>query len=87
MSNVTIQELSMPGCAHCAAVRETLEEEIQPQFPEIELEFIDMLTDEGQDLMQRYGVMTSPGIIVNGELFSVGEMDKDELIAKIKELS
>lgn len=87
MSKVKIQELSTPGCSHCAAAKELLENEIKPNFPDVEIEYIDMLSEEGQKIVQEYGIMTSPGIIVNGELFSVGDLNKDKLIEKIKELA
>ena len=87
MANVKIQELSVSGCDNCAAVREVLEEEIQPEFPEVELEFIDMLSDQGQQIAGEHGIMSSPGIIVNGELFAVGGVDKNKLIDKIRQLS
>lgn len=87
MSKIKIQELSTSGCSHCASAKEILEEEIKPNFPDVEIEYIDMLSDNGQKMVQEYGVMSSPGIIVNGELFSVGGLSKDKLIEKIKSLS
>jgi len=84
---IKIQELSAPGCSHCATAKKILEEEIRPQFPEVEIEYVDMLSEEGQKMVQQYGIMTSPGIIINGELFSVGGLDKNKLIEKIKFLS
>lgn len=87
MSKIKIQEITTPGCIHCAAAKKILEEEIKPQFPDVEIEYIDMLTERGQKMVQDYGIMSSPGIIVNGELFSVGGLDKDKLIDKIKSLS
>ena len=87
MSKVKIQELSTPGCSHCASAKTLLEEEIKPQFPDVEIEHVEMLSDEGQKMVQQYGIMSSPGIIVNGELFSVGGLNKDKLIEKIKALS
>lgn len=87
MSKIKIQELSTPGCSHCASAKKILEEEIKPNFPDVEIEYIDMLSDNGQKMVQEYGVMSSPGIIVNGELFSVGGLSKDKLIEKIKSLS
>ncbi len=53
----------------------------------MEIEYVDMLTEEGQNLIQKYGIMSSPGIIVNGELFSIGGLNKNKLIEKIKSLS
>ena len=87
MSKIKIQEVSAPGCATCAAAKELLEEEIKPNFPNVEVEYIDMLSEDGQKMVQKYSIMSSPGIIVNGELFSVGGLDKNKLIEKIKSLS
>ena len=84
---IKIQELSTPGCSHCAAAKKILEEEIKPQFPEVEVEYIDMFSEDGQKMVQEYGIMSSPGIIINGELFSVGGLNKKKLIEKLKQLS
>ncbi len=84
---IKIQELSTPGCSHCARAMKILEQEIKPNFPDVEIEYIDMLSEKGQKMVAEYGVMSSPGIIVNNELFSVGGLDKDKLIEKIKSLS
>ena len=86
MSKVTIQEVVYPSCSHCAAAKEILENEIKPQFPNVEVEYIDMLSEQGQKMIQDYGIMSSPGIIVNGELLSMGGLDKSKLIEKIKSL-
>ena len=87
MSKVIIQEVTSSGCSHCAVTKEVLENEIKPQFPDVEVEYIDMMTEQGQKMVQDYGIMSSPGIIVNGELFSVGGLDKNKLIEKIKSLN
>ena len=87
MNKVIIQEVTSPGCSHCAAAKELLEEEIKPNFPDVKVEYIDMMTDQGQKMVQKYSIMSAPGIIVNGELFSVGGLDKNQLIEKIKSLS
>lgn len=87
MNTIKIQELSTKGCSHCQEARKILEQEIKSQFPNVEMEFIDMLTEQGQKMVQQYGIMSSPGIIVNGELFSMGGLDKEKLVKKIKELS
>ncbi len=83
---IKIQELSTPGCSHCAAAKKILENEIKPNFPNVEIEYIDMLSEAGQKLVQQYGIMSSPGIVVNEELFSMGGLDKNKLIEKIKSL-
>ncbi|MEK7630979.1 MAG: thioredoxin family protein [Patescibacteria group bacterium] len=83
---IKIVEVTSPGCTHCAAAKKIFEGEIRPQFPDVDIQYIDVLTPEGQKLVGEYGIMSSPGIIVNGELFAVGGLDKNKLIAKIKEL-
>lgn len=84
MNKIKIQELSTPGCSSCALAKKILEEKIKPNFPNVEIEYIDMLSDKGQKIVQKYGIMSSPGIIVNNELFSVGGLNKDKLMKKIR---
>jgi len=86
MKNIRIQEVSTPGCVHCEQARKLLKDEIRKQFPDVEMEFVDMLSEKGQEMVRKYGIMASPGIIINGELFSVGGLDKKKLIEKIKTL-
>ena len=83
---IKIQEVSAPGCSHCEEARQTLQKEIKSQFPNVEMEFIDMMTEKGMEMVQKYGIMASPGIIINDELFSVGGLDKNKLIEKVKSL-
>lgn len=83
---IKIQELSSPGCSHCASAKKILEEEIKPNFPDVEIEYIDILSEDGQKMIQKYSVMSSPAIIINNELFSVGGLNKDKLIKKVKSL-
>jgi len=80
-----IQFLTMTGCHNCAAVKKIFDE-IIPDFPNAKVDEIDMTTPEGQDLVQKYGIMASPGIIINDELFSTGGVDREKLITKLKSL-
>ncbi len=81
-----IQFLTMPGCHSCEAVKKIFDE-IMPEFSEkVEVEEIDMTTPEGMELVQKYGIMASPGIVIGGELFSSGGVDKEKLIEKLKSL-
>ena len=43
-----------------------------------------MTTPEGQAMIGKYMVMSSPGIVIDGELFSQGGLDKSKLIDKLK---
>lgn len=81
-----VQFLTMPGCHNCKAAKKILDE-IMPDFPKVEVEEIDMTTPAGQELVQKYSVMASPGIVINGELFSTGGVDKKKLIERLKTLT
>lgn len=80
-----IQFLTMPDCHNCEAAKKIFDQ-ITPDFPNIEVEEIDMTTPRGQELVQKYSVMASPGIVINEELFSTGGVDKAKLIEKLKSL-
>ncbi len=81
-----IQFLTMVGCHNCAAVKKIFDE-IMPEFKDkVEVVEIDMTSPEGQELVQKYSVMASPGIIINDELFSTGGVDKEKLVEKLKSL-
>ena len=86
MSNVKLQELSAPGCQICK-VFEDFWHSIQKDFPNVEYENIDITTSKGQELVQKHMIFSSPGIVINGELFSSGGFDRDALIKKLKDLS
>jgi len=83
---IKIQEVTSQGCRVCHMAKQILEE-IKPQFTNVEIEYIDMLTDQGQELVGKFGIMSAPGIIINNELFCMGGLDKTKLIEKIKLLS
>lgn len=81
----TIQFVTMPGCHSCEKARRTFKD-ILPDFPHISVEEIDATSSEGQALIQKHGIMSSPGIIINGELFSMGGVDKEKLTQKLQSL-
>ncbi len=78
-----IKFLTMVGCHNCAAVKRIFDD-IMPDYKgKVEVEEIDMSTPEGMELVQKYGVMSSPGIIINDELFSTGGVNKEKLVEKL----
>jgi len=81
-----IKFLTMVGCHNCAAVKKIFDE-IMPDYKgKVEVEEIDISTPEGTELVQKFGVMSSPGIIINDELFSTGGVDKHKLVEKLNTL-
>ncbi len=78
----TIQFLTMEGCHSCAEAKAIFDEALT-NYPNIKIEEIDIASEEGQALASKYSVMASPGIIIEGELFSTGGVDKDKLLSKL----
>lgn len=78
-----LQFLTMLDCHTCAEVKKILDE-VLPQFPDVKLEEIDITSEEGQKMIQKYSIMSSPGIVIDGELFSTGGINKEKLIKKLK---
>lgn len=86
MNEVELLELSSPGCHNCAAFKEFWEE-IKGDWSNVNFKEISITEPEGQEMVQKYQIMASPGIVINGELFSTGGVNKDDFVAKLKELS
>jgi len=82
---INIQFITVAGCYHCAKAKEIFAE-LQPQYPEMKIEEIDATTEKGMELVLRYGIFQSPGIAINGELFSTGGLHKEKFVAKLEEL-
>ena len=74
-----LQLLTMSGCHTCAEDKKTIEE-IQPEFPDLEIEEVDITTPEGQEMVQKYSIISSPGIIIDAELLSTGDVNKENII-------
>jgi len=82
---INVQLVSTPGCTHCEAVRKVLNE-VKPQYPEMEVMELDATNPDGLELVTKYGILASPGVIINGELFATGGIKKEEFIQKIETL-
>lgn len=83
---INIQFVTVPGCHECAKAKKIFEE-LRPKYPNMQIEEIDAMSSKGIELVQKYGIFASPGIIINGELFSTGALNKDEFIKKLDELN
>ncbi len=86
MNAVELIEVSSPGCHNCAVFRDYWEKE-KANWPNVTMREVNLLEPEGQEMVQKYMIMASPGIILNGELFSTGGVTKDKFFEKLKELS
>jgi len=73
------------GCAHCKAVKATLEG-MKSDYPDIEVEEVDMLSPEGREAVQKYGILSSPGILINDEFFAFGGATEEQFREKFDEI-
>ncbi len=73
------------GCVHCSQAKDILKK-IKPEYPRLSVTEVDIITPKGQKLVGKYSIMSSPGIIINGKLFSMGGSTEKELRKKLDEL-
>ncbi len=77
MNNMTAVKVLGTGCAKCKALEQrliNLKEKHQLNF---ELEKVTQLDD-----IMNYGVMMTPGLVINEKVMSSGKVPKDEEILK-----
>lgn len=86
MKEVSLLEVSTPGCQHCAAFK-AFWEEIKGDWPNVNFKEVSITEPEGQELIQKHQIFASPGIIINDELFATGGIDKGAFVKKLEELS
>lgn len=86
MKPIMLEELSSPGCHICKAFEEFWHS-IEKDWPNVQYKNISVTTPEGQALAGKHMIFSSPGILLNGELFATGGFNKEQFVAKLKELS
>lgn len=86
MKEVVLEELTSPGCHNCAAFKEFWDAE-KEHWPNVKFTEVSITDPAGQELVQKHQIFASPGIVLNGELFSTGGVDREKFKAKLKELS
>mgnify|MGYP001571331123 FL=1 len=86
MKQVIVEELSSPGCHICKQFEEFWHS-TEKEWPNVTYKNVSVTTPEGQEMAQKYMIMASPGIILNGELWATGGFDKEKFVQKLKELS
>jgi len=59
---------------------------LKSAFPDIEIKEIDLMSQKGISLVTKYGIMANPGIIINDEFFSAGNLDKAKFFSRISSL-
>lgn len=81
---IKVEILTSPGCAGCAEA-EAMMENVRPDFPGMTVEVVDIL--KHPEAVQKYFLMTAPGIAINGRLEFTGVPSEEELRKKLKAAS
>lgn len=81
---IKVQLVKNQDCSYCGQVLETLNS-IKPDYPDMEIKEIMMTTEKGMKLVQKHGIMTSPGVIINGKLAFTGGASESQLRKKLDE--
>ncbi|MCH7730243.1 thioredoxin family protein [Patescibacteria group bacterium] len=82
--SIDVQLVKTEHCSHCGQVKDLLEK-LAPEFPDMKVQEISMIEEEGMKLVQKYGIMSSPGVIINGKLAFVGGASESQLRNKLNE--
>lgn len=82
---IKIQIVTSPGCACCDDIK-TYIKDVQKDFPDLEVEIIDMMTPKGKEMVQKHNILSAPGIIINEKLEFMGETKEEDLRRKLKEI-
>ncbi len=72
--------LSTPGCANCAYVKRILER-LKKEYKNLKIKEIDIT--KKPELIQKYQVMSAPGIVINGKLEFTGGATEEQLRKKL----
>lgn len=68
MIKVTI--ITTQGCAHCIEAKKTLNQ-LKKDY-DLTIQEIDATSSEGQKLIQKHKILSSPGILINDQFFAMG---------------
>lgn len=73
------------GCQHCVQVKGTLEK-LKTDYPDLTIVEVEATAPEGQALIMKHGILSSPGILINDEFFAMGGATEKQLREKFDQL-
>lgn len=80
---INIELLTMPGCMHCAEAK-TILDRLQKEIPDLRITITDV--SGHPEVAQKYMLMSSPGIVINGKLEFSGGVKEEALRKRLKEI-
>lgn len=82
---IKLQIITSPGCKCCEDIKNYIKD-VQNDFPELQVDILSMTTPLGQELVQKYNILSAPGIIINEKLEFSGETKEEDLRKKLREI-
>lgn len=73
---IDIEFITMPGCVQCAKAK-TVIKRVKPDFPDMRVTYLD--ATEHPEVLQKYKIMSAPGIVIDGELAFTGGLSEAAL--------
>lgn len=77
-----VQVVYTQRCPHCPATKE-LFRDLKKEY-DFDYEEIDAMTEKGQELVDKHGIMSVPTTIVNDKVAFIGVPPKEKAIAAIR---
>ncbi|MEW6353541.1 MAG: thioredoxin family protein [Pseudomonadota bacterium] len=81
---INILFLTVPNCMQCAKAKHIIEK-VKPDYPDMVIEEINVI--EHPEILEKYRIMSSPGIVINGKLEYSGGMDEAPFRERLDKLS
>ena len=79
---IKVEVITAPGCSKCAKARETIQKVLQKQK---NVEYKEISLFDNPDVATKYGIMSTPSVIINGELAFEGNPGEEKLRKKLEE--
>lgn len=84
---IKVEVFSSDSCPHCpGAVKVAEEAKTDLTDLDIELEVVNINTDENRKRAIDYQIMAVPTIVINGQVEFIGAPSKEEFVAKLKSI-
>ncbi|MCL5669203.1 MAG: thioredoxin family protein [Gammaproteobacteria bacterium] len=81
---INILFLTVPNCVQCAKAKHVIDK-VKTDYPDMVMEEINII--EHPEILEKYHVMSSPGIVINGKLEYSGGLDEVSFREKLSNLS
>lgn len=79
---VKVTMLTTKSCPYCPSAKR-LWQELKKES-KFDYEEVDALSEKGQDLVSRHGIMSVPTTIIDGKVAFIGVPDRSKAIAAVK---